>query len=79
MSDYAINLLKAIESGEQESMSSAFNTAINAKVVDALDAKRIEVAQSVYGGQQSSEEIESESDEEVVTTDTSEEDGTEEV
>lgn len=79
MSDYANNLLKAIESGEQESMSSAFNTAVNAKVMDALDAKRIEVAQSIYGGQQSSDEEQSISDEEVVATETSEEDGTEEV
>ena len=78
MSDYAINLLKAIESGEQESMSSAFDAAINAKVMDALDAKRIEVAQSIYSVQPSGETEEVDSGEEV-TTETSEEDGTQEV
>lgn len=75
MSDYAINLLKAIETGEKEPMDAAFNDAINAKIMDALDAKRIEVAQSVYGVQPPAEE----SGEEVTTTDTSEQDGTEEV
>lgn len=77
MSDYAINLLKAIESGEKESMDLAFNDALNAKISDALDAKRIEVAQSVYSGRSPDED--SESGEEVdLETETSE-DGTEEV
>jgi hypothetical protein len=78
MSDYANAILAAIETGEKESMDSAFNTAINAKIMDALDAKKIEVAKSIYGGGGSSEEINT-SDEEVTTTDTSDEDGTEEV
>jgi hypothetical protein len=77
MSDYANAILAAIETGEKESMDSAFNTAINAKIMDALDAKKIEVAKSIYGGG-SSEEVNT-SDEEVTTTDTSDEDGTEEV
>jgi hypothetical protein len=77
MSDYANAILAAIETGEKESMDSAFNTAINAKIMDALDAKKIEVAKSIYGGE-SSEEVNT-SDEEVTTTDTSDEDGTEEV
>ena len=77
MRDYAINLLKAIESGEKESMDLAFNDALNAKITDALDAKRIEVAQSVYSGQSPDEETDS-GEEVDLETETSE-DGTEEV
>lgn len=79
MSDYAINLLKAIESGEKESMDGAFNTAINAKIMDALDAKKIEVARSIYNGESPAEDNIADSGEEVITTDASEEHGTEEV
>jgi len=49
MSDYANALLDAIESGEQDAMNGAFNTALNAKIADALDAKKVEVAQKIYG------------------------------
>lgn len=82
MSDYAINLLKAIESGDQDQMNAAFDDAMMGKVSDAIDAKKIEVAQSIYGGgqeQESSDETEETSDDEQVTVDTSTEDGTEEV
>lgn len=74
MSDYAINLLKAIESGEQGAMDDAFKAAIGAKITDALDAKKIEIAKDIYGGS-SDEQV---SDDEV-ETETSEEHGTEEV
>jgi hypothetical protein len=79
MSDYAINLLKAIESGDQDQMNAAFDDAMATKISDAIDAKKIEVAQSIYGGgqeQESSDEVEDFSDDE---QDTSTEDGTEEV
>lgn len=80
MSDYAINLLKAIESGDQEQMTAAFDGAMLGKVSDAIDAKKIEVAQSIYGGQeQQSSDTEESSDDEQETVDTSAEDGTEEV
>jgi hypothetical protein len=79
MSDYAINLLKAIESGEKESMDSVFNDAINAKIMDALDAKKIEVAQSIYSVNPPVEEEEIADSGEEVTADASEENGTEEV
>lgn len=49
MSDYANALLSAIETGEKETMDAAFSTALNAKISDALEAKKIEVAQSIYG------------------------------
>lgn len=82
MSDYAIDLLKAIEDGDRDTMSQAFNTAINAKVMDAIDAKKIEVAQSVYGVKAETEEessVDSGEEVEVETTETSEENGSEEV
>lgn len=82
MSDYAINLLKAIETGDQEHMNAAFGDAMQAKIADALDAKKIEVAQSIYGGgveqESSDEEIPSDGEQDN-TVSTSEEDGTEEV
>ena len=79
MSDYAINLLKAIESGDQDQMNAAFNDAMQSKISDAIDAKKIEVAQSIYSGQEqeSSDEVTSDDEQETVTT--SAEDGTEEV
>ena len=84
MSDYAINLLKAIEDGEESAMGTAFRDAINAKIVDAIDAKKIEVARSIYGGNDQVDDVTSEaeiSDGEVDinTTETSDENGTEEV
>lgn len=78
MSDYAINLLKAIESGDDEAKTAAFQSALNAKLTDALDAKKVEIAQSIYGGKSQSSEEELQSGEEV-NTETSEENGTEEV
>lgn len=84
MSDYAINLLKAIESGEESVMGNAFKDAINAKIVDAIDAKKVEVAQSIYGYNNQVDDVTSDeyvSDDEVdfETTETSDENGTEEV
>lgn len=82
MSDYAVNLLKAIESGEQDAMNTAFNDALGAKITDALDAKRIEVAKNIYGGgveQETSDETVEDSDDSETNLDTSAEDGTEEV
>lgn len=79
MSDYAASLLRAIEIGDKEQMSTAFGDAINAKVSDALDAKKVEIAQRIYG-YQSPEESEEESGETVeIAADTPEEDGTQEV
>ena len=77
MSDYAINLLKAIETGDQDQMTAAFDDAMMGKVSDALSAKKIEVAQSIYGGGQEQESSEI-SDDEQETVDTSV-NGTEEV
>lgn len=78
MSDYAINLLKAIESGDQDQMNAAFDDAMTNKISDALDAKKIEVAQNIYGGGLDTSEDDSNiSDEEEIST--SEENESEEV
>jgi hypothetical protein len=80
MSDYAINLLKAIESGDRDVMNSSFSDALNAKIADAIDGKKIEVAQSIYGGQpESDDSIDSGEEVDIETTETSDENGTEEV
>jgi hypothetical protein len=60
-------------------MDSVFNDAINAKIMDALDAKKIEVAQSIYSVNPPVEEEEIADSGEEVTADASEENGTEEV
>lgn len=84
MSDYAINLLKAIESGDRDVMNTAYTDAMNAKIVDAIDAKKIELAQNIYGGQvdntESDDTVTDSGDEvDLDTTETSDENGTEEV
>lgn len=60
MSDYANSLLKAIASGDEENMNTSFYDAINVKISDAIDAKRIELAQSLYGDEVNDTEYESE-------------------
>lgn len=85
MSDYAINLLRAIETSDKEDMDTAFADAVNSKIADALDAKKIEIAQNIYNGDSEEDTSDDEiiySDDEVDeldTTETSEENGTEEV
>lgn len=80
MSDYATSLLRAIEVGDKDQMDSAFGDALNAKISDALDAKKIEIAQRIYGYQSPVESEQDDSGETVeLATDASEEDGTEEV
>jgi uncharacterized protein (DUF1786 family) len=49
MSEFANNLLDAIVSGEQEQMNAAFSDAMNAKINDSLQARKIELAQRIYG------------------------------
>ena len=49
MSEFANNLLDAIVSGEQEQMNAAFYDAMNAKINDSLQARKIELAQRIYG------------------------------
>lgn len=50
MSEHATDLLNAIASGDNDSMNAAFNTAMNAKLYDSLQAKKIELANGIYNG-----------------------------
>ena len=79
MSDYAVNLLKAIEGGDSEEMDTTFSDAINSKISDALDAKKIEVAQATYSGNSDNDESEESIEDDTSEEDESEEDDTEEV
>ena len=49
MSELANNLLDAIASGNQEQMQAAFSDAMNSKINDSLQARKIELAQRIYG------------------------------
>ena len=78
MSDHAETLLKAIEGGEQEQMNAAFYDAINAKIADAIEAKKIEIASQLYGQEiADSNDVESIDNSETETV--ASEDGTQEV
>lgn len=78
MSDLANNLLDAIASGNQEQMQAAFGDAMSSKINDSLQARKIELAQRIYGDALGSSSIDDASD---TDTDNSvaSEDGTEEV
>lgn len=49
MSELANDLLDAIASGNQEQMQSAFSNVMNSKINDSLQARKIELAQRIYG------------------------------
>ena len=49
MSELANDLLDAIASGNQEQMQAAFSDAMNSKINDSLQARKIELAQRIYG------------------------------
>lgn len=49
MSELANNLLDAIALGNQEQMQAAFSDAMNSKINDSLQARKIELAQRIYG------------------------------
>ena len=79
MSEFANNLLDAIVSGDQEQMNTAFSDAMNAKINDSLQARKIELAQRIYGNaMQDSSDTDDASDIDDVE-DTVASDGTEEV
>lgn len=49
MSELANNLLDAIASDDKEQIASAFNDVMNSKINDNLQARKIELAQRIYG------------------------------
>jgi hypothetical protein len=58
MSELATDLLDAIASSNQEEMRARFDNVMNNKINDALQARKIELAQSIYGEVQASAEQE---------------------
>jgi hypothetical protein len=58
MSELANDLLDAIASGNQEQMRARFDGVMNNKINDALQARKIELAQSIYGQVQAKAEQE---------------------
>lgn len=58
MSELANDLLDAIASGNQEQMRARFDGVMNSKINDALQARKIELAQSIYSEVQAQAEQE---------------------
>jgi hypothetical protein len=50
MSELANDLLDAIATGNQEAMNARFADAMNGKINDSLQARKIELAQRIYSG-----------------------------
>ena len=48
MSELANDLIDAIASNNQEQMNSVFSAAMNSKINDNLQARKIELAQRIY-------------------------------
>lgn len=79
MSELANNLLDAIASGEQEQMNNAFADAMNAKINDSLQARKIELAQRIYGNAVQASSADDDASETTADDSVASEDGTEEV
>lgn len=75
MSDYANNLMKAIETGDQEQMNTAWNGGMEAKIGEMLQARKIEIANKIYNGatQKSDSSVDAEDELETEASDGSEE------
>jgi hypothetical protein len=56
MSDYAYEIVDAIYAGDKATALDAVADALKAKAVDAIQTKRIEVAQSWFSGSTEEEE-----------------------
>ena len=83
MSELANDLLDAIVLGNQEQMQARFADAMNSKINDTLQARKIELAQRIYGDVQA-KQAEAETIDDASNTETGEtetvasENGTEE-
>ena len=49
------NLIDALASNDKSGAEEAFNAEMNTRRSEALDAKRADIGQSIYGGQESEE------------------------
>lgn len=72
MSELANDLLDAIASGNQEQMHARFADAMNSKINDTLQARKIELAQRIYGDVQAKQEAEAETIDDAGNTETGE-------
>lgn len=80
MSELANSLLDAIATGNQEEMSARFTDAMNSKINDTLQARKVELAQRIYGDVQAKQEAETNDDAGTTETETvASENGSEEV
>ncbi len=81
MSELANGLLDAIASGDQEKMDAAFKTAMDVKINDSLQARKIELAQRIYGDAvaQASDAVDDAESEQNAEETVSSNDGSEEV
>lgn len=82
MSELANDLLDAIATGNQEAMNARFADAMNGKINDSLQARKIELAQRIYStATQEAETTDDASDTETGETETTvaSENGSEEV
>lgn len=80
MSDLANSLLDAIATGNKEEMNSRFAAAMNDKINDTLQARKVELAQRIYGDVQAKQEADTNDDAGTTETETvASENGSEEV
>lgn len=80
MSDLANSLLDAIATGNQEEMNARFSAAMNDKINDTLQARKVELAQRIYGDVQAKQAAETNDDAGTTETETvASENGSEEV
>lgn len=59
------DLLNAIETQDYTSAESQFNDLIGDRIQDTLDQAKVRIAASIYNGEESEEEIDTEEEEEV--------------
>ena len=52
---YSLNTVTAAVAGDKEAFLNAFNSAIANKVTDALEIKKVEIATSLLGNEESNE------------------------
>ena len=79
MSELANDLLDAIASGNQDQMKSAFTNAMTNKINDSLQARKIEIAQRIYGNPVQDVSVTDDASSEIDTTVVTSDNGTEEV
>ena len=67
MTDSVKDLVSSIMAGNMSAAGDAFKSAINDRMQDSLDAKKIEIASQLYSGTATA--VDSESADEVINTD----------